>query len=286
MRNVNNTEDQLKEMLHSRVYKDGEWKTLKKKDQGPRDLSERSLGELLHINPNGEPSGTKRSPNKKKTKQQGNMIQEEQDDEDYYEYNRQYRQRPSQKIRNSQFNDLERDPFEGDGKTYYDDAYVVGEQDGQKVLLIPFENSNVLDGISTLNGQKKRESEAYASPLERQSTTSPTKPKGKKKKKKKKELNNLLAELEQEQMNNNEPKQKSLVIPEYQLMNRPYATLNKENDQPKQEKRVMFQEMDIPGPQEEYEGSLVREKEEQHANQLPGQKQQKEKQKSKYCNIF
>jgi len=269
---MNNTEDQLKEMLHSRVYKDGEWRTLKKKDQGPKDLSDQSLGDLLRINANGESYSVKKSPTKRKVKAPNGMIQEEDDDEERPQ------QRQSQKMRGSQMSDLERDPFEGDGKTYYDDNHVVGEQDGQKVLLIPFENSNVLDGLSTIN-QQKRNTENYPSPLEVHSTGLQKPVKGKKKKKKKKKvMSNLLADLDHEPIYENEPQD----IPEYQLQNRPYKMENEE-----EQKKVRFQDGNYSQSQRgnQMDSHINIQDEGMVPQRFEGDKP-KTKPKSKMCNIF
>ena len=81
-RRMNATDDQLRDMLHSRVYKDGQWQKAEKPNEGPKDLSNQSLGDLLQLE-KGQKSSKKKTK-KTKNKGRGDAIPEEDGDDDVH----------------------------------------------------------------------------------------------------------------------------------------------------------------------------------------------------------
>ena len=254
--NPEKTEDQLRDMLHSRLYQDGQWKNVKK-NNGPKDLSDRSLEQLLKINPAGK-SVTQPSPTRKVIKKpMGNGIIREEHGEGDESGN--YRTRTGMPRRSQVTDDLDRDPFEGNGGTYYDEKHIVRQgEDGEKVILIPFEESgNMLDGISEVKAMTGRgKSTQNLPPPQRQPTNviipqqvqqqeSPTKPK--KEKKKKDTLNNLLADLDQFDTNGNRIQP---IDPSSPSKNQPYMNIENGQKQTPKDPQMMRQPT-IPGSQKQ-----------------------------------
>ena len=255
--NPEKTEDQLRDMLHSRLYQDGQWRNVKK-NTGPRDLSDKSLEQLLKINPGGKSVSQPTNSRKviKKPKMGNGVIREEHEGDESGNHGT----RRGMPRRSQETDDLGRDPFEGNGGTYYDEKHIVREgDDGEKVILIPFEESgNMLDGISEVKAMTGRgKSTQNLPPPQRQSTNviipqqvqvqqqeSPTRPK--KKKKKKDTLNNLLADLDQFDTNGNR-----LQPLESPSKGQPYMNIDNNGQKQSPKDPQMMRQPTIPGSQKQ-----------------------------------